>query len=280
MQWISHKKHAVNLAPAERVISVFGGAALATWGIRRRSAAGIAMALIGGDLVRRGATGHSHLYKALGVRTAPLGQGAATTSVPYDLGIRVDKAITVDRPRHEVYRYWRDVSNLPSFMKHLESVTILDDKRSHWVTRAPAGRTVEWDAEIYNESENEMIAWRSLPGAGVRNAGSVWFKDATGGRGTAVTVELQYNPPAGTLGALVAKMWGEEPGQQIQDDLHRFKQMMETGEIATTEGQPAGAGRSRAAKTGDHSIYSRETDSVGAASEESFPASDSPAWRG
>lgn len=277
MKWITHKRHAVNVAPVERVLSVFGGGALAVWGIRRRSPAGIALAAAGGELVRRGATGYSFMYKALGVRTAPLGQGAETTSVPYELGIRVDKAVTVDRPRDEVYRFWRDMTNLPHFTKHLESVAILDGNRSHWVARAPAGRTVEWDAEVYNEKENEMIAWRSLPGADVQNAGSVWFRDAAGGRGTMVNVELQYNPPAGTLGALVAMLWGEEPGQQIQEDLHRFKQIMETGEIATTDGQPAGAGRSA---RGEHSIYGRREDEVGVASEMSFPASDSPAWRG
>jgi uncharacterized membrane protein len=279
MKWITHKKHAMNVAPVERVLSVFGGAALAVWGIRRRSAAGIAMAAAGGEMIRRGVTGYSLLYNALGVRTAPLGQGAETTSVPYELGIRVDKAVTVDRPRNEVYHFWRDLTNLPAFMRHLESVDVLDEKRSQWVAKAPAGRTVQWQAELYNEKENEMLAWRSLPGADVQNAGSVWFKDAPGGRGTVVSVELQYNPPAGALGALIAKLWGEEPGQQIQDDLHRFKQIMEAGEIATTEGQPAGAGRAGRAK-GDHSIYERDMDEVEAASEDSFPASDAPAWRG
>lgn len=275
MQWITHRKHGINVAPAERVLSVFGGAALAAWGIRRRSPAGIALAAAGAELIRRGATGRSFAYKALGFRTAPLGQGAETTSVPYELGIRVDKAITVDRPRDEVFRFWRDFTNLPRFMRHLNSVTVLDGKRSHWVASAPAGRKVEWDAELYNEVENEMIAWRSLPGADVQNAGSVLFKDATGGRGTVVQVELQYNPPGGTLGALVAMMWGEEPGQQIQEDLHRFKQIMEAGEIATTEGQPAGAGRTAEPKHGREITF----DEVRVASEESFPASDSPAWR-
>lgn len=274
MQWITHRKHGENVAPVERVLSVFGGAALAVWGVRRRSPGGIVAAAAGGLLLHRGVTGRCNVYKALGVRTAPLGQGAETTSVPYELGIRVDKAITVDRPRHEVFGFWRDFSNLPRFMRHLNSVTVLDGKHSHWVATAPAGRKVEWEAELYNETENEMIAWRSLPGADVQNAGSVWFRDATGGRGTFVNVELQYNPPGGALGALVAMFWGEEPGQQIQEDLHRFKQIMETGEIATTEGQPAGAGRAEVRE------YARERrlDEVGVASEQSFPASDSPAW--
>jgi uncharacterized membrane protein len=125
-------------------------------------------------------------------------------------------------------------------MDHLESVTVQDDKRSHWVAKAPAGTTVEWDAEIINEKENELIAWRSLDGADVDNAGSVRFSEATGGRGTVVKVSLEYDPPAGIIGSLIAKLFGEEPSQQVQEDLHRFKQVMETGERPTTEGQSSG----------------------------------------
>jgi uncharacterized membrane protein len=209
----------------------------------------------------------------MGVRTAPKGQGEETTSVPYELGIRVDKAVTINKPRAEVYRFWRDLSNLARFMKHVESVQQYDGDRSHWVVRAPAGRTVEWDAIVHNEIENELIAWRSLPGSRVDNAGSVIFRDAPGGRGTEVKVELQYNPPAGALGAVFATLWGEEPGQQIQDDLHRLKQLLETGEIPTTEGQSSGRGIKASGTT------TKQVDrSVHVASEESFPASDAPAY--
>jgi uncharacterized membrane protein len=228
------------------------------------------MLAAGGELIRRGATGRCYVYQALGVRTAPLGQGAETTSVPYELGARVDRAVTIARPREEVYRFWRDLANLPRFMKHLQSVTHTDAGRFHWVAKAPAGRTVEWDAEIINERENELISWRSLPGADVENAGSVRFSDAPGGRGTVVTVELQYNPPAGILGAFAAQLWGEEPGQQIQEDLHRFKQILEAGAIPTTTGQPSGRSMS---------VRPTSSEPVVAASEESFPASDAPAWR-
>jgi uncharacterized membrane protein len=183
----------------------------------------------------------------------------------------VDSAITIGKPRSEVYGFFRNLSNLPRFMRHLHSVSALDNRRSRWVAKAPAGRTVEWDAEIINEIENELIGWRSLVGADVQNAGSVQFEDATGGRGTVVRVELQYNPPGGVMGALAAQLWGEEPTQQVKDDLRRLKEIMEAGEIPTTEGQPSG----RASK-GDKQ---KGSESVWEASEESFPASDAPAWR-
>ena len=277
MQVITHPKHATNVGKAERIASIIGGSALALAGLRKRTPGGIALAALGAAVIERGATGHCRMYEALGIDTAEKGQGAETTSLPYPVGIRVDRAITVARPRHEVYRFWRDLQNLPRFMKHLESVQVLDERRSHWVVSAPAGRKVEWDAVIHNEIENELLAWRSLENADVDNAGSVRFSDAPGGRGTEVRVELQYNPPAGIIGAVFAKLFGEEPTQQIEEDLRRFKQIMEAGEIPTTAGQPSGRdvkdeGTSR--RTNPHE------DDVQYASELSFPASDSPSWRG
>jgi uncharacterized membrane protein len=148
---------------------------------------------------------------------------------------QVKKSITVRRTPDQVYRFWRDFSNLPKFMHHLESVQVLDGKVSHWRVRAPAGMSVEWDAEIAEERPNEMIAWRSLQGADVCNAGLVRFKSAPGGRGTEVTVELYYQPPAGKIGRLVAKLFGEEPAQQVKHDLFMFKQVMETGEVVHSD---------------------------------------------
>jgi len=270
MQVITHRKHAVNITQSERIASAIGGGILAALGLQKRSAAGVALAMIGGDLLRRGITGHSFAYEMVGIRTAPLGQGAETTSVPYELGIRVDRAITIAKPRAEVYRFWRNLSNLPRFMKNVQSVTEDSDRRSHWEVLAPAGRTVKWDAVVNNEIENELIAWRSLPGGHVANAGSVWFKDAPGGRGTEVRVELQYNPPAGTLGAVVAYLCGKEPGQQIQEDLYRLKALMETGEVITTDGQPSGCAPREHSQPDDREVQW--------ASEGSFPASDAPAY--
>jgi uncharacterized membrane protein len=154
--------------------------------------------------------------------------------------MRVSQSITINRSPEELYRFWRNFNNLSRFMAHLESVQVHDDKRSHWVAKAPAGMTVEWDAEIIEDHPNELIAWRSVAGADVDNTGSVRFERAPGGRGTVVRVRLQYNPPAGVVGATVAKLMGEDPAWQVKDGLRRFKQMMEVGEVITTEGQSAG----------------------------------------
>jgi uncharacterized membrane protein len=272
MEVITHQKQA-NISEAERWTSLIGGGALAVYGLFQRSGTGAALAALGGSLIHRGATGHCYLYEALGVTSAPGGQGAATTSVPYELGIRVDHSITINRPRQEVYDFWRNLENLPRFMRHLQSVKVLDGDCSHWVATAPAGRTVEWDAVIHCESSGERVAWRSLPGADVDNAGAVLFRDAPGGRGTEVKVELQYNPPAGMIGAVFAKFFGEEPGQQIAEDMRRLKQLLETGEIPTIEGQPTG----RDGKATHQAARALEKE-VHHASEQSFPASDAPAY--
>ena len=159
-------------------------------------------------------------------------------------GTRVRKSITVNRPADEVYAFWRNFENLPRFMKHLESVQVTGGGRSHWKAKAPAGTTVEWDAEVYNEKEGELIAWRTLEGSQVASAGSVRFEPAAGGRGTKVRVVLKYDPPGGVIGAAVARLFGENPEQQISEDLRRFKQLMESGEVITNEGQPSGRGAS------------------------------------
>lgn len=151
-------------------------------------------------------------------------------------GVHVVKSITINRPMDEVYGFWRNFQNLPRFMSHLESVEITGAGRSHWKAKAPAGMTVEWDAEMVQDEPNTLIAWRSLPGADVENHGSVQFTPAPAGRGTEIRVELQYNPPAGKLGAAVAKLFGEEPKLQIADDLRALKQVLETGEVAQADG--------------------------------------------
>lgn len=161
-------------------------------------------------------------------------------------GVEVKKSITINRSREMLYTFWRTFENLPRFMMHLESVKAVSERTSHWKAKAPAGMSVEWDAEITEDQPNELIAWRSLPNADIDHFGSVRFEEGPGGRGTVVRVELTYRPPGGTAGAMLAKLFGEEPEQQIDADLRRFKQHMETGEIATTEGQPSARGPSKA----------------------------------
>jgi uncharacterized membrane protein len=153
--------------------------------------------------------------------------------------LHVNRSILINRPAEELYAFWRDFEQLPGFMRHLVSVTTLDEKRSRWVAKGPAGRTVAWEAEITLERPNELISWRSLPGSEVYNAGTVRFEPEPAGRGTFVRVNLEYEPPGGVAGAFVAKLFGEEPRQQLQNDLHQFKRIMEAGELLTTETQPA-----------------------------------------
>src|ERR1043165_1094371 len=232
----------VNVGQTERWASALVGGGLALYGLTRRTWTGAVLALVGGTLIYRGSTGHSHLYDMLGVNTAGNETDNPLVSVPSGKGIKVEKSVVINKSPEELYRFWRNFENLPRFMNHLESVTTLGEGRSHWVAKAPAGKTVEWDAEVYNEKEGELIAWRSLEGADVDNAGSVRFEHAPDGQGTVVRVTLKYDPPAGKIGSLVAKLFGEEPSQQIEEDLQRFKQVMETGEAssATSQNQPSG----------------------------------------
>lgn len=163
--------------------------------------------------------------------------------------MRAKRAMTINRRPEELYDFWRHFENLPRFMRHVESVeTENGGGRSHWRVKGPAGRTVEWDAEITADTPNELIAWRTTGDADVENQGCVRFEPAPGDRGTVVEVEMRYDPPAGVLGASFAKLFGEDPQWQLQDDLRRFKQVMETGEVITTEGQPAGRDSSTSAK--------------------------------
>jgi uncharacterized membrane protein len=159
-------------------------------------------------------------------------------------------------------------------MKHLKSVTMIDDRRSHWVANGPAGSSVEWDAEVINEIENELIGWRSLEGSDVDMAGSVRFEPSAMGNGTRLAVSLQYNPPAGSLGAAVAKMFGTDPKKQVKCDLKRFKDLMETGRVTTASATDKPRTASPSAAKGK--LWDR--DKVMNSSEESFPASDPPSW--
>lgn len=232
-----------NVANAERIGSVALGAALIAYGLKQRDAKGMLAAFVGGAFVQRGASGHCAVYEALGVSTgeadAVLGRhrddvtGAAAT-VNARKAIKVERSVTIATSRHELYTFWRDFTNLPQFMEHLESVQVDSPTRSHWKARAPAGSSVEWEAEIVNDVPDEIIAWKSVGDADVANAGAVNFSDAPGGRGTIVRVTLDYEPPGGKLGALVARLFGEDPDRQVREDLRKFKQLMETGAVTTS----------------------------------------------
>jgi uncharacterized membrane protein len=223
-----------NVNEPERWFSVVAGAALAAYGLTRRSIAGLVVTGLGGALVWRGATGHCLVYEALGLSSVhPEGEADSNVSVPYGKGIGVEKSVTINRPPDELYRFWRNFENLPRFMSHLKSVQVIDDKRSHWTAKGPAGSDVEWDAEVINEVPNELIGWRSVDGSQVNNAGSVHFTRTIANRGTEVKDILRYDPPGGVLGAVIAKLFGEDPAHQVQEDLRTLKQILETGERAT-----------------------------------------------
>jgi len=239
VQQVQREGSEANVGRTERWLSAIAGGALMACGLKRPSWQGVLLTLGGGSLLHRAASGRCMMYDAVGVNSAERGR-SRVASVGHGQGIKVEKSVMINKPPEELYRFWRNFENLPRFMNHLESVTPLGDDHSRWVAKAPAGTRVEWDAEVYNEKENELIAWRSLENADVNNAGSVRFRRAPLGRGTEVKVVLNYEPPGGKIGAAVAKLFGEEPGQQVEEDLHRFKQLMETGEVPTTAGQPLG----------------------------------------
>lgn len=218
-----------SLSETERWGSLITGGTMVLMGLQQRSLRGALMALAGGGLAYHGATGQKSLTKQVSEATG------------MEKSIRVEKTVTIaTKSPEELYRFWRNFENLPTIMKHLKSVTVINPTRSHWIANAPAGGTVEWDAEIVTEQENRLIAWTSVENADVDHSGFVRFQPAPQGRGTEVKVVLEYSPPAGVVGATIAKLFGEEPEQQIGDNLARFKMLMEAGEIATTEGQPSG----------------------------------------
>ena len=157
----------------------------------------------------------------------------------------LSSTVTINKPRAELFAYWRDFARLPSFMENLERVDMIDEKRSHWVAKAPGGTTVEWDSEIVEEQPGTYIAWASAQGADVANSGRIDFRDAQAGRGTIVTATILYDPPGGMIGKAVAKLFQREPAIQARRDLRRFKQLMETGEIATSSRNRAQAQQER-----------------------------------
>jgi uncharacterized membrane protein len=215
-----------SLSDAENWLALGTGALLLLVGASRRSAVGACLAATSAPLLYRGFTGR---WPA--AFNGYVQRDDTRTALAGERGVHVRESIRLEAPIADVYRFWRCLENLPRFMKHLDRVTTgSDGRRSHWVAAGPAGLAVEWDADIINEIENKVLAWRSLPGSEIVSAGSVNFDEARGGRSTQVSVHLQYAPPAGKAGALMASLFGREPSQTIREDLRRFKQLLETGE--------------------------------------------------
>jgi uncharacterized membrane protein len=220
-----------NVSEVERWASMAAGVALAAYGLGRRRGSGWTLAALGGMLLQRGVSGHCHVYEAVGMNTA--GDRSDTRrALGGGSGVNVDEAVTINRPIEELYHFWRNLENLPRVMRHLESVERVTDTLSRWRAKGPAGTTVEWNAEIINEVRNQVIGWKSIEGSDVVSAGSVNFDEGGPGRGTRVRVRLQYSPPGGKVGAAIAKLFGRDAATEIREDLRRFKQLVETGEIA------------------------------------------------
>lgn len=217
-----------NIGDLERWLSIAAGAGMTLYGITRLRRNGWLFAALGGALLQRGVTAHCHVYDAIGVNTA--GDRSDTrAALTGDRGARVLESVTIHKPVEDLYRFWRNLENLPKFMRHLDSVEKVTDTISRWRARGPAGTSVEWTAEIHHEVPNKLIGWRSLEGSDVVSAGSVNFDPVRGGS-TKVTVHLQYSPPGGNAGAAVAKLFGVDAATEIREDLWRFKQLVESGE--------------------------------------------------
>lgn len=220
----------VNVGETERMLSSVAGGLLALYGLSRRSLPGLALAGLGGALLARGVRGHDPLYDAIGVSTAARGTPA-----------EIVQSASVLAPRADVYAYWRRLENLPRFMEHLRSVEALSDTRSRWTAKGPGPLPdIAWEAEIVEDVENERIVWRSLPGSEVDNAGHVQFKDGPDGF-TEVHARIAYRPPAGPIGATVAKWLSPVFGSAVRQDIGRFKSLMEAGEVPTNDPRVTGA---------------------------------------
>lgn len=223
----------MNVGVVERIASLVGGAVLAAYGITRSSVAGYTAAAAGGALIFRGVTGYCPANAAVGRNSADSDRRLRR--------IDIRTSLTVDKPRNEVYAYWRRLENLPRFMKHLAEVREVSPRRSEWAATVPKIEArIEWQAEIRTEEENSRLAWHSVDDSEVENAGDVRFEDAPGGRGTVIHVRITYTPPAGGLGAGAARLFNPAFEQLVKEDVRRFKHMIEAGEVPSTSGQPTG----------------------------------------
>lgn len=222
------KKITKNVGPVEQAVSMALGAYMAYRAIRNLRYRSVPALVAGGYLMVRGGLGYCPVSRWLGKKD--LGSPA----------INLRAVMTVNKPREEVYGYWRNLTNLPSFMAHLKEVVEIDERRSHWVIETPGiGGRIEWDAEVVKDEPNRLIGWQSVNGAAIKNAGKVEFDDAPR-QGTEIRIVFSYHPPAGGLGTGVAKLFMPVFRGIIEDEIFNFKRVIEAGEIPTTKGQPAG----------------------------------------
>jgi uncharacterized membrane protein len=227
-----------NISKTERLASTLMGAAFAAAGYKQRSKT---LGIAGLALLGRGASGFCPVSAVVGRDTSVSDTRAQLAGAR---GVNVEASVKIYRSQQEIYAYWRTLENLPNFMDHLVEVREIDGRRSHWVAKGPLGVQVEWDAEIIKDVPPELISWKTVDEADVVSAGSVWFKQAPGDLGTIVRVRMQYDPPAGKLGATVAWMLGDDPQAAIEEDLLRFKQLLETGEAPEATRGPRSRARS------------------------------------
>lgn len=226
-----------NVTGGERWISILVGGTVATWGAKRGGALGAIAAVTGGALIARGATGQGPVKRLF--QPTPYERKVADEQ-GWSTAATAGSKVSINRPRQEVYDFYRRFSNLPKFMENVESIEEIDDMRSHWRVKAPGGQTVEWTSTIVEDVPGEKLVWQSE--GTPRNAGTMLFKDGPGGRGTEVGVTIAYEPPFGQFGRIAAKLSRVEPAVQARQDLKRFKMLMETGEVATGANRKGGPG--------------------------------------
>ena len=236
-----------------RLLFLLAGAGVMGFGAKRGRFWASVLSAVGADLLTFGLSGH-YLHEFVGIRRG--NPNTPNRRIPHQLGVQIRHAVTIDRQVGDVYDYFRNFENLPTFMDHLQNVTVLDDKRSRWIASGPLGTSVEWDAEIINDVPHRMISWRSVDTPDIETAGSVRFVPLSNGR-TLLQISMQYLPPAGALGTVVAKLFGEEPEEQIQADLRIFKELMESGAVAP---------KSRGVESAYPTASSASTDAVGGSS--------------
>ncbi len=224
------RKHGADLQTWDRAISASLGVALGAWALQRRDRLGLAAGAVGAALLARAIIARDPLTRAM--RAGPIAEDKAE-QLGWTSAALISRSVTVNRPRQELYEMWRDFERLPLFLDNIDEIEAIDSRCSRWKVRGPGGITLEWVSEIVEDEPGRRIAWRSAEGADIRNTGEVEFEDAAGGRGAIVRANIFYEPPGGNVGRAVAALFQREPALQARRDLRRFKQFMETGEVAT-----------------------------------------------